>query len=491
MQKLSDRSKTIEPLGSLGTLFASGVALECLARAITDLPHDAAPLGISPHVLGEALTFSSHLTTHAVYEGWQKVKENFERHSHKDLENAIVRCYQATCGEIEKEVVRDYDCKENPFHRIARFLFNKENPGHLTLLGFREEFLIPLKAHLMNSEVIAEMLSANDQLSPDAYLLKIIEKITPSYVLDTDLRQSFTNGILEKFKKHYSAFFLKEMKCNKHVRTAYFTHLIESSFRKMQDIYKSAEAIDERVTQLVNLANEASISFYSIFNEVKITHEKLDKSYKISQEILEMNHRVAQSQQKISDYFDLIISQNGEKRIITRIRESHHRLQHTVCEEIRVRPSLTLERLEAYLQQKDLWKADMETTFLFTTAININNKTFDQKLILQFPLHLFREIDHLWMKYSNGLFGFTPQHEIWTGITDESEFFNKWECFGIIVGWKVHGHWLKNTASLTYSLHAPKGHLPSLTITKYANTSKWKHAWRDNLKSIITKCDLC
>nr|WP_242033558.1 GUN4 domain-containing protein [Phormidium sp. FACHB-592] len=89
----------------------------------------------------------------------------------------------------------------------------------------------------------------------------------------------------------------------------------------------------------------------------------------------------------------------------------------------------------------------------------------------QFPCTDLRTIDQLWVKYSDGKFGFSVQKKIWEEVGQNVEEFN------VAVGWRVSKIrirervvlWMKReeqeetwewVASLTFSLGAPKGHLP-------------------------------
>ncbi|WP_313655529.1 serine/threonine-protein kinase [Planktothrix agardhii] len=86
----------------------------------------------------------------------------------------------------------------------------------------------------------------------------------------------------------------------------------------------------------------------------------------------------------------------------------------------------------------------------------------------KFPCEDLRTIDQLWVKYSNGRFGFSVQKKIWLEVTcgpevgdiDEYEIeFN----LGDRVGWRKNDSWMDgwmNYDDLTFSILAPVGHLP-------------------------------
>ena len=78
----------------------------------------------------------------------------------------------------------------------------------------------------------------------------------------------------------------------------------------------------------------------------------------------------------------------------------------------------------------------------------------------RFPCEDLRTIDQLWVKYSNGRFGFSVQKRIYESLGGTREFDRKiWDAFGDRVGWRVNNTWLDYT-DLKFYTQAPGGHLP-------------------------------
>jgi len=119
--------------------------------------------------------------------------------------------------------------------------------------------------------------------------------------------------------------------------------------------------------------------------------------------------------------------------------------------------NLTSETGVDYTRLRDLlkagnWKeADEETV-----------KVMLIDLIEEFPCTDLRTIDQLWVKYSNGHFGFSVQKSIWESVGKD------YRKFGDRVGWRKgngrNKEWLKYL-QLTFSLNAPQGHLPARGCT--------------------------
>jgi serine/threonine-protein kinase len=85
--------------------------------------------------------------------------------------------------------------------------------------------------------------------------------------------------------------------------------------------------------------------------------------------------------------------------------------------------------------------------------------------INNFPCTDLRTIDQLWVKYSNGRFGFSVQKRIWESVGGNPDAdYETWCKFGDRVGWRVKQEWISNEA-LTFSTqacgHLPRVHLPN------------------------------
>ena len=86
----------------------------------------------------------------------------------------------------------------------------------------------------------------------------------------------------------------------------------------------------------------------------------------------------------------------------------------------------------------------------------------DTDSINKFPCEDLRTIDQLWVKYSNGRFGFSVQKRIWLEVGGKlGEYdWKVFEKFGDRVRWRVNSEWLILNSDLTFSPNAPWGHLP-------------------------------
>lgn len=72
----------------------------------------------------------------------------------------------------------------------------------------------------------------------------------------------------------------------------------------------------------------------------------------------------------------------------------------------------------------------------------------------RFPTVDLQTINTLWQVYSEGKFGFSVQRELWLGVGRD------WERLWERLGWKKGNIWTRYPQEFTWSLEAPRGHLP-------------------------------
>lgn len=97
------------------------------------------------------------------------------------------------------------------------------------------------------------------------------------------------------------------------------------------------------------------------------------------------------------------------------------------------------------LLQAQQWKeADRETYLRMLEVVGRKDGDYLRGgEVKQFPCEDLRIIDQLWVKYSNGKFGFSVQKKIWQECLSLTEYNEQWEQFGSRVGWYVKGNWYR------------------------------------------------
>ena len=126
---------------------------------------------------------------------------------------------------------------------------------------------------------------------------------------------------------------------------------------------------------------------------------------------------------------------------------------------------LSSERGLDYSGLRDLlkaqnWKAaDKETFKVMLQAADRQKKGWlDADSIKNFPCTDLRTIDQLWVKYSNGHFGFSVQKRIWLKCGGKVDYGTE-EALVDVLGWRKKNSRL-GYKDITFTLNAPEGHLP-------------------------------
>jgi serine/threonine protein kinase len=134
------------------------------------------------------------------------------------------------------------------------------------------------------------------------------------------------------------------------------------------------------------------------------------------------------------------------------------------------------------------WKeADEETgRVMLKVADREEEGWLNTESIDNFPCEDLRTIDQLWVKYSNGRFGFSVQKRIYQSLGGTREYNSEiWQKFGDKVGWRRNNQWLYYN-DLTFSEKtAVEAHLPVGFVAvglgeeggRVVNNEMWKVVW--------------
>ena len=141
--------------------------------------------------------------------------------------------------------------------------------------------------------------------------------------------------------------------------------------------------------------------------------------------------------------------------------------------ELKSAVGIDYRKLRDYLAQGKWKEADEETArVMLAVAKREKEGWLDFEHIDNFPCADLRTIDQLWVKYSDGKFGFSVQKRIYQSFATGEYNDEIWDKFGYKVGWKKGGNWLYYT-DITYDKKAPEGHLPVLYRTVELGAGSW------------------
>ncbi len=187
--------------------------------------------------------------------------------------------------------------------------------------------------------------------------------------------------------------------------------------------------------------------------------------------------------------------------------------------DIKIEDDLSSDRNVDYTPLRDLlaagnWKdADYETYLVILKVVGLSeNAWITDKELLNFPCTDLRTIDNLWVKYSNGRFGFSVQKKIYLEVggkpDDKMKYEEAWKKFGDRVGWRkgwwwwiISGGWIEYPW-FTFNTSAPDGHLPCrvwcyarheqppMSGFSRAVISPYYYGYISSLASRFAKCNL-
>jgi hypothetical protein len=177
---------------------------------------------------------------------------------------------------------------------------------------------------------------------------------------------------------------------------------------------------------------------------------------------------ISKSLKKISpNSIEEIIIVNLKESSIEIINQAAHTLfaqEYTDKIELFSEVGIDYSQLRNLLAEENWKEADIETAQLILQASGQQKRGWlDEENMKAFPSTDLQTIDRLWSKYSNERFGLGVQKQIWLNVGgqigyDDDEIYKK---FGETVGWYKtdEDQWLLWDEH-TFTLDAPKGHLP-------------------------------
>lgn len=196
-------------------------------------------------------------------------------------------------------------------------------------------------------------------------------------------------------------------------------------------------------------------------NRIRVKRDKLDSRYsEFKTTIDDSSYDSCKEEDLVVQPFSLVQLNNSR--------------QNLIADE----DKLSSERGIDYTQLRDLlkagkWKeADQETERVMLQAVGrAEGDGIPPPELINFPCTDLRIIDALWIKYSNGKFGFSVQKKIYlecggrlNGAYPGDEV---WEEFTEKVGWRSQNKWI-SYRDVSFDASAPVGHLPPLLFGMWA-----------------------
>ena len=241
----------------------------------------------------------------------------------------------------------------------------------------------------------------------------------------------------------------------------------EEAERRSQQL--EAEREKERQEAERRVKDERAAELQRQREELAEERRKREEAERRSQE-LEAEREKARKERAKKERAAQLQRQREEKK--RRRQEAERREQEQKAKkqrQVENEISLASARGVDYRKLRDLlaagrWKeADLETErAMLKVARRESEGWLRYEDVENFSCQDLRTIDKLWVKYSNGNFGFSVQKQIYQSVGGTKEYDSKvWRKFGDKVGWRKGGQWL-DYSELTFSKEHYRGHLPGL-----------------------------
>ena len=146
-------------------------------------------------------------------------------------------------------------------------------------------------------------------------------------------------------------------------------------------------------------------------------------------------------------------------------------------------------QLQNLLKARKYKEADQETNrMMLYVARREKEGWLDTKDMENFPCQDLRTIDQLWVKNSNGRFGFSVQRQIYNQVGKD------WLKWGDQVEWRVNGNWKGYDEMMIWDIRAPQAHLPSVfgdvVIIVGIRILGLQGFWISSLEPRLAKCSI-
>ncbi|MFN6534937.1 MAG: GUN4 domain-containing protein [Nostoc sp. EkiNYC01] len=153
------------------------------------------------------------------------------------------------------------------------------------------------------------------------------------------------------------------------------------------------------------------------------------------------------------------------------VNQTNLLVNQTTSDDLSSELGVDYTKLRDYLAAGNWKEADYETYLVMLQAVGSKEGDWiREEQLLNFPCKDLRTIDRLWVKYSNGRFGFSVQKEIYLSVggkLDGKYYKEAWEKFGDRVGWRMNSNWLSYQKD-TCNTYNSVGYLPLYFL--YKNT---------------------
>ncbi|MEH1976894.1 MAG: GUN4 domain-containing protein [Nostoc sp.] len=235
-----------------------------------------------------------------------------------------------------------------------------------------------------------------------------------------------------------------------------FTKLVDEQGYPLEekakaDLKKLQQYLKLKDKDIALIDNEAEVQKQQA--EILQQQEEVDRRQQQEAQRLKLQREQAEAE-KLRQQEVQRLKLQREQEEVERLRQE----QQSTGNDLLSEKGIDYTRLRDLLKAGDWKEADQETLAVMLKATGRERERQDYlniNSIHNFPCTDLRTIDQLWVKYSNGRFGFSVQKRIWESLGKD------YEKFGDRVGWRKSEKWLRYSDMLL-NTSAPEGHLPGV-----------------------------
>ncbi|MDB9343956.1 GUN4 domain-containing protein [Nodularia spumigena CS-586/05] len=314
----------------------------------------------------------------------------------------------------------------------------------------KEGFNIIIANAPRNSEAeyrnLVEQYAQNGELSEFAYL--VLKPKRKTFELTDEQAEEIENEVLEPFRRRLANLELYKQAFDKVVKQQY--PLDENTLKILKDYQQ--DILGLRNEDVEEIEKEITSAREGEYQELV---QKQQEAERIRQQ-QEADRLQTQRREEQEEAERLRLKQEEADR---RRREQQPPRQK--IDDLSSDKGVDYKRLRDLLKAEQWQEADQETLKVMLKAAKREEEGWlDINSIEQFPCTDLRTIDQLWVKYSQGQYGFSVQKKIW------QKAGKNWNAFCREVGWERSAKWLfggwVDMKSIKYKCteNTPTGHLP-------------------------------
>ncbi|WP_153038554.1 caspase, EACC1-associated type [Nodularia spumigena] len=337
----------------------------------------------------------------------------------------------------------------------------------------KEGFNIIIANAPRNSEAeyrkLVEQYAQNGSLSEIAYL--VLKPKRKTFELTDEQAEEIENEVLEPFRRRLANLELYKQAFDKAVKQQY--PLDKNTLKILKDYQQ--DILGLRNEDVEEIKKEITSAREGEYQELVQKQQEAERIHQQQEADRLKTEQEEADRLKRQQEAERIRQQQEADRLQTQRREEQEEADRRRREQ---QPPQEIDDLRSdkgvdYTRLRDLlkagqWKeADQETLKVMLKAVGRENEGWlDIDSIEKFPCTDLRTIDQLWVKYSNGRFGFSVQKRVWESVGGNPKADDETWCkFGDRVGWRKEfmlgkmKEW-RNYDGLTFNVKAPEGHLP-------------------------------